>query len=48
MEIRHKYLPQAKKKCCECEREFDMFDDIENVIPNFFEREDIQGVLNER
>ena len=23
-------------------------DDIENVIPNFFEREDIQGVLNER
>tara|TARA_Y100001949_G_scaffold167888_1_gene166005 strand:- start:102 stop:236 length:135 start_codon:yes stop_codon:yes gene_type:complete len=29
MEIRHKYLPQAKKKCCECEREFDMFDDID-------------------
>jgi hypothetical protein len=29
MEIRDKYLPQAKKTCCECEREFDMFDDVD-------------------
>ena len=29
MEIRHKYLPQSKKQCGECEREFDRFDDID-------------------
>ena len=29
VEISDKYLPQAKKKCCECESEFDMLNEID-------------------